>query len=156
MTDTKPIRPGIYFKGIPGLDDYKRYPAWRYHKINDPFIVQNTEEDEKAKLDGYEPINIPISANKYLSNWFWDLEDLSQKQLVVFAQEEYGVDLPIEAGQERLLKAVLELSKAAPQNQGRIVLMAHTIRMNYDETLSEIRRMTDKGMSEVETMEFEA
>jgi hypothetical protein len=154
MTETGPTKPGIYFKGIPGMDGYKQYPAWRYHRINDPLIVQNTEEDEKVRLDGYEPINIPITCNKNLSNWFWDLEDLSPKQLVVFAREEFGVDLPIEAGQERLLKAVLELSKSAPQNRGRIALMAHTIKMNYDETLLEIRKMADSGMSEVETMEF--
>lgn len=154
-TEATSTKPGIWFRGIPGLNGYKKYPSWRYHKIKDPIVVHDTEEDQRVRLDGYEPVNIPITSNKYLSNWFWDLEDLSPKQLVVFAKEEFEIDLPIEAGQERLLKAVMELSKHAPQNRGRITLMAHTIKMNYDETLLEIRKMADKGMSEIETMEFE-
>jgi hypothetical protein len=95
-------------------------------------------------------------SNKQLINWFWDLEDMSPRQLVVFAKDEYGVDLPIDAGQDRLFKAVVELTRCAPQNRNRLVLMAHEIYMEYDATVAEIRRMMDnpKGM-EAETVTFE-
>jgi hypothetical protein len=128
---------GQAFENFPGT----QYPCWRYHRQLDPLLVNNTEEDERCREKGYDAPDAPITANKQLINWFWDLEDMSPKQLRVFAKDEFGVDLPGDASQECLMKAVTKLSKFAPQNRGRIVLMAHTIKMNYDETLEEIRRM---------------
>jgi hypothetical protein len=105
---------------------------------------------------GYAPINVPISANTGFINWFWDVEDMSPKQLCVFAREEYGVDLPEDANQIKLQKAVFELIKYSPQSRNRLVLMAHTIKMNYEETLEDIKRMAFGGngcCTETETKE---
>ena len=149
---------GIYFRGVRGEADFKPYPAWRYHKCLEPIIVHDTEEDENANKKGFLAPCSPVTANTGLVNWFWDLEDMSPKQLVVYADDEYGVKLPLEAGQEELFRAILELGKSAPQNRNRLVLLAHTIRMNYEETLDEIRRMVNhppEGAEvKTETLEF--
>ena len=41
---------------------------------------------------------------------------------------------------QKLFQAVCKLTRAAPQNRNRIVLMAHSVKLNYDETLAEIRK----------------
>ncbi len=148
-TEKKPHGEMIY-EGILGLN-LKTYPAWRYNKLLDPILVKNTDEDEEAKLKGYEQPITSVMSNKQLINWYWDLEDMSPRQLVVFAKEEYGVDLPLDAGQERLQKAIFELGKFNPKNDGRLVFMAHEIKMDYDGVIKEIRDMAETGMSEVIT-----
>jgi hypothetical protein len=131
---------GAYFgKSHPGV--LVRFPCWLYKDNTEPLKVNNDEEEKAAREKGYDSVTASTMANKYLANWFWDLEDFSPKQLVVFAKDEFDVDLPIEAGQDRLFKAVVELSRCAPQNQNRLVLMAHTVKLNYDATLEEIRRL---------------
>ena len=136
------------FKGIMGggmcIGDphgIKKYPIWLYKDGEEPITVTDTDAEQEARSKGYDAVTAGSMANKYLVNWFWDLEDFSAKQLHYFALEEFGVDLPVEAGQEKLFKAVVELTKSSPKNKNRMVLMAHTIKMNYDETLEEIRRL---------------
>ncbi|MFH2076314.1 MAG: hypothetical protein ABIJ57_13375 [Pseudomonadota bacterium] len=153
--DEDNVSGGIFWRGINNQKTPK-YPVWRYHKIHEPILVNNTDEDELIRQKGYAPINVPISANTGFINWFWDIEDMSPRQLCVFAREEYGVDLPEDANQITLQKALFRLIKNAPQNQNRLVLMAHTIKMNYDETLEEIKRMAFGGggcCTETETKE---
>ena len=118
-------------------------------------LVDNTEAELNARARGYDNINAGMIANKVLINWFWDIEDFSPKQLVVFAKEEFDIDLPAEADQIKLMQSVLLLTKHAPQNCNRIVLMAHTIKMNYDETMSTIRKMV-VGAKEERVTEFMA
>ena len=115
--DAQGIFEGFQGRGLPTIE---KYPAWRYHRVLEPAVANNTAEDEALREKGYDDPLAPISANKQLSNWYWDLEDMSPRQLVVFAKDEFGLDLPIEAGQERLFRSVLELSRWAPQNRGRI------------------------------------
>lgn len=120
-----------------------RYPFWLYKDGFEPLQVKTEEEEKNARADGYDVITAGQMANKCLVNWFWDLEDFSPKQLRVFAKEEFEVDLPAEASQDTLFKAVVELTKNAPQNRNRIVMMAHTIHMNYDATIEEIKRLSE-------------
>lgn len=135
----------------------KIYPRWMYKENVPPLLVKDNGEEDQARQDGFDSITASAMTNPYLINWYWDLEDMSAKQLVVFAKEEYGVELPIEAGQEKLFQAVAELTRFAPQNQNRLILMAHTIKMNYEETIEEIKRMQIKPAPEweVETIEME-
>lgn len=145
----------MMFMGL-NQQNLPRYPHWMHKDNCEPWLVQNTDEDNEAKALGYDNITSAALSNRYLINWFWDLEDFSPKQLVVFAKEEYGVDLPIEVGQEKLFQAVCELARYAPQNRNRLILMAHTIKMNYDATLEEIRRiMANPGDATVENECFE-
>ena len=119
-------------------------------------MVKNTAEDEERKAQGYEAMWAPITANNGPINWYWDLEDLSARQLAVYAQDEFDVDLSCESSQEHLFKLILKLSKFAPQNRGRLVFMAQTMKMNYDETLEEIKRMVHGTVTERITEEVEA
>jgi hypothetical protein len=148
--------PGINIR----YDLAPRYPFWLYKDDCEPVMVHNEDEEQALRADGYDTVTASILSNRYLINWFWDLEDMSPKQLVAFAQDEYGIDLPLEAGQDRLFKAVVELSKHAPQNRNRLILMAHTVKMKYEETMEEIRRMVLRPSPDMVTenisCEFEA
>lgn len=120
-----------------------RYPCWLYREDTSPIVVSDEGAEKAAREKGYDSVTAASLSNRQLINWFWDLEDFSAKQLRIFALEEFGVDLPEEASQEKLFQAVIELTKYAPQNQNRLVLMAHTIQMNYDETQEEIKRLME-------------
>jgi hypothetical protein len=146
----------VFFMGIRGDGNEKYYPHWVYHKFHEPMLVNDTSEEDAAKLNGFEAVGPFILSNSSMQNWFWDLEDMSPKQLRVFAKDEFAIDLPEDARQEVLFNAVCKLSKLAPQNHGRIALMAHTIKMNYDETLEQIRRGISGGVTETFTEEFVA
>lgn len=150
----RPSDEHLVFGGLRGGNEYVFYPCWMYREGADPLKVHDTAEEEQARADGYDSISASVLSNKYLINWFWDLEDFSPLQLVTFCREEYGVDLPIDAGQDRLFQAAVELTRAAPQNQNRLVLMAHTITLEYDATIKEIERLVaspDTEFYEVET-----
>jgi hypothetical protein len=148
------------FRGLQDGIRGKKYPFMMYRDGADPLAVHDTAEEDEAYRNGYDPITAGQMANRNLVNWFWDLEDFSVKQLLVFAKDEYGVDLPAEASQEKLFAAVCKLTRAAPQNRNRIVLMAHTIKLNYDETLAEITRAMEHPAEgyevQNEVMEFYA
>jgi len=138
------------FRGLYDAKRGRQYPKMMYRDNADPITVENTEAEAEAKLKGFDVVSANQMCNRHLINWFWDLEDLSPKQLVVFAQDEYNVDLPADASQEKLFQCVCLLSRAAPQNRDRIILMAHTIKMNYDETLEEIRRVMENPSADDE------
>jgi hypothetical protein len=129
----------IYFMGIG--NNVKKYPVWRYHEIHEPLLVNNTAEDEDAKSKGWDNIEASATGNNHFVNWRHDLEDMTAKQLILFAKEEYGVDFPVGATCEQLVKAIWQLTKAAPQHSGRITLLAQTIEMDYDEVCDELYKM---------------
>ena len=133
------------------------YPCVLYREGDKPIYCENTEEEIEARKNGYDTFTPGALSNRHLVNWFWDFEDMSAKQLVVFAKDEYGVELPIEAGQIKLFEALCELTRAAPQNRNRLILMAHTVAMNYDETLEQIRRTIENPdkTANVETESYE-
>ena len=132
------------------------YPKWLYKDGEDPLLVKNQQEAEEAISRGFDAFTAGALSNRYIINWFWDLEDMSVRQLQVFAKEEFNVELPLEAGQEKLFAAVIELTRSAPQNHGRMILMAHSLDMSYTETLAEIRRVFDNpGDANVEVESFE-
>ena len=126
------------------------YPKWLYKNAKDPRKVVDTDDEDAARKEGWDNVTASMMSNKVMANWFWDLEDMSPKQLCVFAKDEYGVDLPHDADQEKLFKAVCELAKHAPQNKDRLVLMAHTVRLNYNETIEEIKRLFSEDCQNVE------
>lgn len=152
----RPVPTGLTFGGIavPGYHG-PRYPRMLYKDGEPPRKVSNETEEAAAAADGYDAVSASVLSNKYLINWVWDLEDMSPRQLRVFARDEYGVELPEDATQETLYRCVLKLAKHAPQNSNRLVLMAHTVKMNYDATLEEIRRLQGENVNGVETETIE-
>ena len=134
---TRPKGDGIWVVGING-EHLKPYPSWRYHELFPPVIVHDTAEDEAAQHQGWKTLDTPSTGVQHLCNWRHDLEDMTAKQLVLFALEEFGVELPIEAGEEKLVKAMWELTHIAPQHSGRITLLAQSVKMDYDEVCAEI------------------
>jgi hypothetical protein len=141
---------GIFFERI-GTDGIPiKYPAWRYHALYEPKIVENTDQDEEASAQGWKDPCVPITAVQNFSNFYHDLEDMNPEQLVAYAREEYEIELPIEAGKAKLLHALWQIAARAPKNEGRIVLLAQSIRMNYDETVEEIRRQAGAEITDCE------
>lgn len=147
--------PGIYFEGFYGKRA-RPYPGWRYHELYEPKLVKNTEEDIQASCAGWKEPGMLMTAVPHMANWNHDLEDMDARQLVLFAKEEYDVDLPEKAGIEKLIKAMWRLAQVAPQNEGRMVLLAQSIEMNYSETVDEIKRMAgdDADLDYTETKEL--
>lgn len=145
-------RPGIYFRRY-GSNKAKTYPAWRYHKYLDAKIVNDTAQDVAAQEEGYEHIDTIARSNPFLLNHMADLEDLSARQLARYAFEEFDVDLPPEAGEQKLRESIRALTVFSPKNKDRIVLLAQSIRMNYDETVKEIQRLAE-GFEESEEQVF--
>ena len=146
--DKQPKGDGIFVLGFGG--EVKPYPAWRYHDFNEPILVNNTEEDERANLNGWEAPDLKVTSVKHLSNWRHDLEDMTAKQLVLFAKEEFGVELPVEAGEIRLVQAMWQLTHIAPQHSGRICLLAQSVEMDYDATIAEIKAQAEDFEFKVE------
>ena len=126
------------------------YPRWMYRQDTEPILIPNTEAEVEAREKGFDNISASALSNRDLINFFWDFEDLSIRQLLVYAKDEFDIDLPAQSCQETLFKAVCQMSKSAPQNRNRLVLMAHTIEMNYDATLEEIKRMANDTSEHLE------
>ena len=145
-------RPGIYFRSY-GSNRVKPYPSWRYHKYLDAKIVNDTAEDIEAQEEGYEHLDLITKSSPHLLNHMADLEDLSARQLSRYALEEFEISLPPEVGEERLRDHIRALTFASPKNKDRIVLLAQSVKMNYDETVKEIQRLAE-GFEETETQVF--
>lgn len=142
---------GIFFRAY-GSDrgEEKAYPAWRYHKFYQPVLVENTKEDRKIRRKGFKPLGNLQGRPPYLMDFMADFEDMSPRQIVLYAKEEFDIDLPVEAGHTRLLRAIWRLTQNSPKNKDRIILLAQSVRMNYDATLKEIKRVIETSEAEVE------
>lgn len=133
--------PGIFFEAMDRFGRPISYPAWRYHAIYEPRIVNNTEQDLQAEKEGWKNPQVPITAVQGFSNFYHDLEDMTPRQLVYYAKSEFGAELPEVAGKQKLLHAIWRLFMVSPKSRNRMVLLAQSIEMNYDETVKEIERL---------------
>lgn len=133
-------KPGIFFRAY-GSARNKIYPVWRYHKFKEPIIVKNAEEDKEALENGYKHLDVAVERDSLLFNYMVDLEDFTPRQLSVYIKDEFDLELSPDAGIEKLIQAVWKLTWNHPANENRIVLLAQSIEMNYDETVLEIQKM---------------
>lgn len=134
---------GVSFAEIMDHINKPGYPAWRYHDLREPRLVYNTEEDRQAAVEGWQPPYEPVTSAPTLKNYFHDLEDFNVRQLLAFVKEEFGVALPKQADKPTLIKAIWHLYHASAKHKGRMVLLAQSVRMNYDETVKEILRKSE-------------
>lgn len=142
----------IYFKALAGKDE-KAYPAWRYHDFYEPKIVHDTIEDIFASQQGWKGIEPnPLTPHR-LRNFGTDFEDLSERQITLYSHVHFGVDLPLKASKEALVKAIWLLYQSEPDTKDNIVLLAQSAEMNYDETLLEITKAV-KNASDVTSEVF--
>ncbi|NIP25084.1 MAG: hypothetical protein GWN94_10900 [Phycisphaerae bacterium] len=148
---SKKPKGGIFFDHIVGAK--QTYPAWRYHEFFEPRIVHNAEEDKRAQAEGWDILDVPITAVRHFANWHHDLEDMNSKQLCMFCEEEYGIKLPETASEEKLLKAIWNIAQLSPQSENRMVLFAQSCEMNYDETIERIKK-TAENFEETKREEF--
>lgn len=132
---------GIFIERLDDRGVPVSYPAWRYHKFLEPKIVNNTDEDMVAQQHGWQDPRAPITAIQGFSNWYHDLEDMSNRQLAYYAKHEFDADLPAEAPKAKLLWAIWRIAAIRGQSKGKMVLLAQSIEMNYDETVKEIQRL---------------
>ena len=150
----KKVKPGIFFERIDTAGNSIKYPAWRYHALYEPRIVNDTNEDQIASDQGWKDPRVPITAIQGFSNFYHDLEDMNNEQLVYYARKEFDVEFPVNAPKAKLLYAIWILTAHHPKNDGKIVLLAQSIRMNYDETCKAIERMAG-DMEKCDTIETE-
>jgi hypothetical protein len=147
MTEEKG-KSGIFFEKVG-----TKYPGWRYHKFLEPMIVKDTAADEDAAKNGWHEIQESITVVPHLTNWRFDLEDMSARQLLSYARDEFDIDLPVEAGKEKLLKVLWRLHVMSPKNRDRMVILAQTVKFDLEEAYREIREAV-KEPQEVFTEEF--
>jgi hypothetical protein len=143
MATEKVQRAGLYFKRIDKMGEVIKYPAWRYHPLYEPVIVNDEIEDGEAYEKGWRRPEIPKTALQAFNNFYHDLEDMSVRQLVKYAKDEYNADLPEEAGKAKLLWAIWKIASESPRNKSRMVLLAQSMKMDYDETQDKIRDMAE-------------
>jgi len=129
---------GIFFEGKGEKGNLDPYPAWRYHDYEEPIIVRNAKEDREAREKGWDNVRAPITADQRFNNYYHDLEDFNNRQLAYYAKNEFGAELPAEASKAKLLWAIWQLAMRSRKTKKRIVLLAQSIRMNYDETVAEV------------------
>ena len=134
-------RGGIFIEKLDRQGGPKSYPAWRYHDLLEPIIVNDADEDMRAIENGYHKMIAPVTAHQSFSNFYHDLEDFNNRQLCQSAFDEFGAVLPVEAPKTKLLGAIWRIVTNSTKTKDRIVLLAHSIRMNYDETVETIRKM---------------
>jgi hypothetical protein len=132
---------GIFFERIDRFGRPVKYPAWRYHALYEPKIVNDTAEDQVASDQGWKDPQAPVTALQGFNNFYHDLEDFNNAQLVYYAKAEYGIELPVEAPKAKLLWAIWRIAIEHPKSKGRVILLAQSIRMNYDETVKRIQQM---------------
>lgn len=128
----------IYFQAIAGKDEVF-YPAWRYHKYFDPVLVHNTDEDETAKGNGWESIEASVFAPSKLKNFGPDFEELSPRQLCLYAKSKFNIDLSPKTSPDKLIQALYRLYTNDPGSKDDVVLLAQSMEMDLDQTMAAIR-----------------
>lgn len=133
---------GMFFDKFQGYAK-KEFPVWLYHNqdMYEPMLAKNKKEYDALLKQGYSKTKLKaLMKAPVIINHGVDIENLSLSQLVYYIKTEFGLELPKEVGEEKLVKAIWRLSRAAPQNKDRMILLAQEVELEYEATQAEIKR----------------
>jgi len=144
---------GIFWKGPHGYRE--EYPQWRWHKNGSVMLVESQDEDDEALEKGYQEVNPSHIRPNALMNLAQDFENMTDRQLHLYAKEHFEIDLPVGAPRASIMKGIFRLFTADPFTKDRLVLLARSIEMNLDQTQIDIQRMVAGELSHLEGVEHE-
>lgn len=139
----------IYFQGIFGEEE-KQFPQWRYHKYYEPRLVNNTEEADAAKAQGYHCVAEDAFTPTRFKNFGYDFQELNERQLQNYALNKFEIDLSNVTDKDKLIQVLNRLYLETAEHREDIVLLAQSIEMEYDQTVADIRKNVENA-SEVTT-----
>lgn len=91
------------------------FPKYKYHKTNEPVIVQN-EDEEKALEGDWSDAPVPVSPDEAKAAEEDGLDGMSRTELVAYASEKYGLKLDARLKHDTLVEAIeAEAAKNAPK-----------------------------------------
>jgi len=96
----------------PTGDRMELFPKYKYHKSNEPTIVQN-EEEETALGDGWVDAPVPATIEEASAATEDSLDGMSRAELTAYASDKYGLKLDGRLKHDDLVAAI-EAEAAKP------------------------------------------
>ena len=133
---------GMFFDKFSGYKK-KKWPVWLYHNkdMYEPMKAKNKKEYDELLKQGYSKTRMrALCRAPEIINHGIDIENLNLSQLLYYIKKEFGLEISKKVSEEKLFKYIWRLSRAAPQNKDRMILLAQEVKLEYEATQAEIKR----------------